>query len=218
MGRGTVAGMLGLSGQAWSQAGELRRLIPLFALAVAIVGAVTDAASSADLILAAIPVVAFAVWAYLPGVPLWATSLAVLAPVVIAQRDGQLEPLLFEASLLAFVVGRWAPSWRAALVPGLLAFVSPIVASLIQDPSEIAVGIWLLGIAFPWVMGAPPRARSELVSELEATRRELAAQALLEERRRIARDIHDLVGHGLVAAMVQITSARHVLRRDPGGR
>jgi signal transduction histidine kinase len=36
-----------------------------------------------------------------------------------------------------------------------------------------------------------------------------------EERRRIARDVHDLVGHGLAAALVQIASARHVLRRDP---
>jgi signal transduction histidine kinase len=36
-----------------------------------------------------------------------------------------------------------------------------------------------------------------------------------EERRRIARDVHDLVGHGLAAVMLQVTSARHVLRRDP---
>ncbi len=40
-------------------------------------------------------------------------------------------------------------------------------------------------------------------------------QAMLEERRRIARDVHDFVGHGLAAVMLQVTSARHVLRRDP---
>src|SRR5581483_12475897 len=44
---------------------------------------------------------------------------------------------------------------------------------------------------------------------------ELAEQAMLEERRRIARDVHDFVGHGLAAVMLQVTSARHVLRRDP---
>ena len=207
--------MSGGSSHGWSQAGELRGWIPFFALGVGIIAAVSDASSLADPILVAIPVVAFAVWAYAPGIPLWALSVAVLAPVVVAQRDGQLEPLLFEASLLAFVVGRWAPSWRTALVPGLLAFASPIAASLIQDPPEIAVGIWLLGIAFPFGMGRAAARERELAGELEATRRELAEQALLEERRRIARDIHDLVGHGLVAAMVQITSARHVLRRDP---
>jgi signal transduction histidine kinase len=39
---------------------------------------------------------------------------------------------------------------------------------------------------------------------------------LLDERHRIARDVHDFVGHGLAAVMLQVTSARHVLRRDAG--
>jgi hypothetical protein len=37
-----------------------------------------------------------------------ALFVGVIVPVVIAQRSGQLEPLMFEASLLAFVVGRWS--------------------------------------------------------------------------------------------------------------
>src|SRR5262249_56394939 len=51
--------------------------------------------------------------------------------------------------------------------------------------------------------------------QVAARRRELAEQAMLEERRKIARDVHDFVGHGLAAVMLQVTSARHVLRRDP---
>jgi signal transduction histidine kinase len=199
----------------WSETDEVRRLVPVFALAVAVVAAVTDRSSAADLLLVALPVAGFAVWTYLPRVPLWATSLAVLAPVVVAQRSGQLEPLLFEASLLAFVVGRWSRSQAEAVALGLLTLTSPVVASLIQDPSEIAVGIWLLGIAFPCIIGRAAARQRQLVTQLEATRRELAEQALFEERRRIARDVHDLVGHGMAAAMLQITSARHVLRRDP---
>jgi signal transduction histidine kinase len=190
-------------------------VVPAFALVVAIVAAVTDPASAADLILAALTVAAFAVWIYVPKVPLWAISLAVVAPAVVAQRSGQMEPLLFELSLLAFVVGRWAPSRPAAVALGLMALAAPVAASLIQDPSEIAVGIWLLGIAFPWAIGRAAARQSQLATELDATRRELAEQALLDERRRIARDVHDFVGHGLAAVMLQITSARHVLRRDP---
>jgi signal transduction histidine kinase len=213
--RGTVAGVSGDTGQAWPQTDELRRLVPVFALAVAVVAAVTDPSSGADLIVVALPVAVFAAWTYLARVPLWAASIAVLAPVVVAQRSGQLEPLLFEASLLAFVVGRWARSRIEAVVLGLVTLASPVLASLIQDPSEIAVGIWLMGIAFPWVIGWAAARQRQLATELEATRRELAEQALFEERRRIARDVHDLVGHGIAAAMLQITSARHVLRRDP---
>ena len=207
--------MSGGSRPEWSLTDQVRALVPPFALAVAILAVATDPSSARDLILAALAVGAFAVWAYVPKVPLAAISLAVLAPVVVAQRSGQLEPLLFEASLLAFVVGIWAPSLRAAVALGLLAVVSPVVASLIQDPPEIAVGIWIMGIAFPWVIGRAAARQMQLTTQLEATRRELAEQALLAERRRIARDVHDFVGHGLAAVMLQITSARHVLRRDP---
>jgi signal transduction histidine kinase len=150
-----------------------------------------------------------------PGVPLWALSLAVVVPVVAAQRSGELEPLMFEVTLLAFIVGRWAPSPRTAIGLGLLAVAAPVAVSLIQDPSEVAVGIWLLGIAFPWLIGRAAARQAQLAAQLDATRLELAEQALMAERRRIARDVHDFVGHGLAAVMLQVTSARHVLRRDP---
>jgi signal transduction histidine kinase len=190
-------------------------LVLLFALAVAVLAAVTDPGTPADLILAALPVGAFAVWTQVRSLPLWALAVGVIAPVVVAQRDGQLEPLFFEVSLLGFVAGRWAPSLAAAVGIGLIATAAPVATSLIQDPSEIAVGIWIIGIAFPWALGLAAARQSQLTAELDATRRELAEQALLAERRRVARDVHDLVGHGLAAVMLQVTSARHVLRRDP---
>jgi signal transduction histidine kinase len=211
----TVAGVPGGSGQVWPQKDEVRRLVPAFALAIAIVAAVTDPSWSADLILAGPPVAAFVVWTYWPRVPLWAVSIAVICPVTVAQRSGQLEPLLFEVVLLAFVVGSWAPSQAEAVALGLLALVAPVAASLIQDPSEIFVGIWLIGIAFPWLIGRAAARQWQLATQLVAIRRELAEQGLLDERRRIARDVHDLVGHGLSAVMLHITGARHVLRRDP---
>jgi signal transduction histidine kinase len=204
-----------VSTQAWSGVDEERRLLPFGALAVAVVAAAVDPGSAAGVALAAIPVVAFALWTFRPGMPLAALSVAVLVPVIVAQRDGELEPLLFEASLLGFVVGRWSPSLSKAVPLGLLAAASPVIASQIQDPSEISVGVWLLGIAFPWVLGRAVARQSLLAAQLDATRQELAQQALHAERRRIARDVHDFVGHGLAAVMLQVTSARHVLRRDP---
>jgi signal transduction histidine kinase len=194
---------------------RLRTPLLAFALAVAVVAAVTDPSSAGELALGALAVGGFAVWAYVPQVPLWATSLVVLVPVVFAQRSGQLEPFLFEASLIGFIAGCWAASLRGAVALGLLAVAAPIAASLIQDPSEIAVGIWIMGVAFPWVLGRLAARQQDLAIQLDATRSELARQELLAERRRIARDVHDFVGHGLAAAMLQVTGARHVLRRDP---
>ncbi len=190
-------------------------LIPVFAVGTAFIAAVTDPSSGADLVLCGLAAAPFLVWAFMRGVPLLALSLVVVVPAVVAQRSGQLEPLLFEVSLLAFVIGRSASSTTESVALGLLALLAPVVATLIQDPPEISTGIWIIGIAFPWVFGRAAGRQGELVAQLKATRRELAQQALLVERRRIARDVHDFVGHGLAAVMLQVTSARHVLHRDP---
>jgi signal transduction histidine kinase len=73
----------------------------------------------------------------------------------------------------------------------------------------------MLGVAFAWLVGRAVAVEQHLAAELHATRAQLAERALLDQRRRIARDVHDLVGHGLAAMLLQVTSARHVLRRDP---
>ena len=193
----------------------MRLLVPIFALAVAVVGALADPSSVVDLILMVIPVAAFVLWACLRSVPLWVVSVAVVVPVVVAQRSGSHEPLMFEVSVLAFVVGRWSGSLATAVALGLLAVASPAVVGVIESRGNISVAIWILGIAFPWLIGRAVFRQAQLAAALQATRRELAEQAMLEERRRIARDVHDFVGHGLAAVMLQVTSARHVLRRDP---
>jgi signal transduction histidine kinase len=195
---------------------ELRRLVAPLTLVVAIVAALVDPASAGNIALSAIPVLAFAAWGYGRGVPLAALTVAVVVPVVVAERSGDLEPLLFEASMLALVVAAWADSLVLAAVLGLAAVATPIVVRLIQPAHDhISIGPWILGIVFPWVLGIAVRRQAKLTAQLDATRQALAEQALLAERRRIARDVHDFVGHGLAAVMLQITSARHVLRRDP---
>ena len=203
------------SGQAWAEADEVRRFVPIFGLAVAVVAAVSDPSSAVDLILMTVPVAAFALWAYLPRVSLPIVSLAVVLPVVVAQRSGSHEPLMFEASVLAFVVGRWSRSIAMAAALGVAAAAAPVTVALIETRGHVSVAIWILGIAFPWVIGRAVFRQGHLSAQLEATRRALGEQAMLEERRRIARDVHDFVGHGLAAVMLQVTSARHVLRRDP---
>jgi signal transduction histidine kinase len=121
---------------------------------------------------------------------------------------------MFNACLLAFAAARWSPSLTAAISLGLLAAATPLLVAVVQDPMEVATGIWVVAIAFVWVVGRAVARQERLVGELEATRRQLAEQELLDERRRLARDVHDFVGHGLAAVMLQVTSARHVLRRD----
>jgi signal transduction histidine kinase len=206
--------VIGGSARGWFEADDLRRALPFFSLAFGLVAAITQPSSAADTALTAVPVGAWSLWAFNRSVPLAAVSLAIVVPVVVAQRSGQLEPVTFNASLLAFAAARWSRSLAAAASLGLLAAATPVLVALVQDPMEIAGGIWVVAIVFTWVVGYAFARQERLVVELEGTRRQLAQQALLAERRRVARDVHDFVGHGLAAVMLQVTSARHVLRRD----
>src|SRR5262249_17191687 len=176
-------GVVGERQQAPSRADEIVRLVPLFALAVAILAVAVDRGAAIDDVLVVVPVAAFCVWAYVPGAPLTLVSVAVLVPVVPAQRSGYLEPLMFELTLLAFVVGRWSRPLARAVALGLLTAAGPVAVSVIQSPSEINVGIWLLAVAFPWAIGWALSRQAQLAAQLDETRRELDRQALLSERR-----------------------------------
>jgi signal transduction histidine kinase len=52
---------------------------------------------------------------------------------------------------------------------------------------------------------------------LRAAQAELGRQAASDERRRIAREIHDIVAHSLTVTMLHLTGARYILARDPEG-
>jgi signal transduction histidine kinase len=214
--RSTVGGVAGRSGRGWFEADDLRRVLPFFSLAFALVAVITQPSTAADVALTAVPVAAWSLWAFARNVPVAVVSVAIVVPVVVVQRSGELEPVMFNVSLLAFAAARWSSSLAAAASLGLLAAATPVLVALVQNPMEVATGIWVVAIVFVWVVGRAVARQERLVRELEGARRQLAQQALLAERRRIARDVHDFVGHGLAAVMLQVTSARHVLRRDAG--
>jgi signal transduction histidine kinase len=80
----------------------------------------------------------------------------------------------------------------------------------------------LLGIV-AWLAGRAMRARARMTEQLhEATARLVAAGeeerrlAAVDERRRIAREMHDLVAHSMSVMVVQAGGARRILDRDPG--
>ena len=66
---------------------------------------------------------------------------------------------------------------------------------------------------FVFALGRTQIRQRRLIDQLERARRALADQAVAEERRRIARELHDLAGHTLAAVLLHVTGARHVLRR-----
>ncbi len=87
-------------------------------------------------------------------------------------------------------------------------------------PSDVVFMASVL-TALPVLAGRGLRSRRRLVAELEAQTATLAAardaqaeEAALEERRRIARELHDVVAHSVSVMVVQAGAARAVAARD----
>ncbi|USQ81344.1 histidine kinase [Ornithinimicrobium faecis] len=153
------------------------------------------------------------VWAFL-GVPAQAVAVPVVLLVSISQAESRLEPGLFVLCLLAIALTGWSDLNVTTVLLVLLTAAAPVIVAMLQDEHGISGGVWVMGVVFPALMGWAFHRQEKMAAELDAARMALAEQAVLEERRRIARDVHDLVGHGLAAMMLQITGARHVLDRD----
>ncbi|MEV7098028.1 histidine kinase [Amycolatopsis sp. NPDC051045] len=85
-----------------------------------------------------------------------------------------------------------------------------------------AVAVAALPIWIPWLLGANVEARrraltalTERAARLEAERQLEAVRAVLEERGRIARELHDIVAHHVSVMGVQAGAARLAVRADP---
>ncbi len=80
-----------------------------------------------------------------------------------------------------------------------------------------ALGAVILGVWITAIIGQSTR-RRQLVEQLEATRAELAAAerraGILEERQRLARDIHDTLAQGFISIVMHLEAADQALPDD----
>jgi signal transduction histidine kinase len=74
---------------------------------------------------------------------------------------------------------------------------------------------WSVGFVLVWAAVRVLRAQRELLLELAAAQADLVRQSSAAERRRIAREIHDVIAHSLAVTMLHLTGARYVLTTDP---
>ena len=121
---------------------------------------------------------------------------------------------------------------RAVLAAAVLWVPVLVVAAALPLPSQdapfgigpaVASAINVLIALVSFFIGrtvCARRAYTEALEErartAEANQRSLAAQAVADERRRIARELHDVVAHHVSVMGVLATGARRVLPKDPG--
>jgi signal transduction histidine kinase len=136
-------------------------------------------------------------------------------------------PDSFSSPFLSLLLLPYAAASRTELRPALasLATVWAAVAAVwLTDEDRIFGDLFfpgMFGTVF-WVAGRVVRSRSQLTAELHeaavraADEREAEAlRAVAEERRRIAREMHDVVAHSVSMMVVQAGGARRILERDP---
>ena len=162
--------------------------------------------------------------------PWWAlgVTLASLASVVVVHRSPFTSVLSFVVltytvasrtslrTALAVACALWLPVLVIGVVPGRDAAAEPgrSPGLLILNNALLAAVAFFVGRAVN-NRRASTRALEERARTAEANQQALAAQAVADERRRIARELHDVVAHHVSVMGVLATGARRVLRRDP---
>jgi signal transduction histidine kinase len=158
---------------------------------------------------------------------------ALVVAAFAAATFGHVPKLLLVAAVLGGVTGLLLHPAQIDVAPFLLVF---LVADLAEVGAVSALAglasvglvvaldaagrfdgsaVWVLGIAFGWAGSVAVRAQMRLVDQLHARQGELVTRAALEERQRIAREVHDVVAHSLTVTMLHLSAARLSLDDDP---
>ncbi|WP_051571025.1 sensor histidine kinase [Cryptosporangium arvum] len=136
-----------------------------------------------------------------------ARVLFLLVPFAVYLTRGRRAGHLAAAGCGVALVGWWTvadPGW-------------PSDREALGDLVMFTVGLVLaVAMAAATVAADADRARAErLVDELAASQQRVAALAAADERNRVARDLHDSLGHHLTAVTIQLEKATAYRARDP---
>jgi signal transduction histidine kinase len=168
--------------------------------------------------------------------------LAITLPLLLRRRFPFGAPVAVEAALAlsSFVDGRLVPNGLITVLFGIAAFVLMgmlrdrnqalaglafgvgVVAIVAHNDPKGGVGnfvfvsivfsiAWLIGFLVSRTFHEAERAR-ERAARAEREREERALLAVSDERARIARELHDVVGHSVSVMTVQASAARRLLR------
>jgi two-component system sensor histidine kinase DesK len=149
---------------------------------------------------------------WLRGLPFWPSYIALvllcLALPAVAGSEWAFNAT-WACAATGWLGGRWV-AIRVAAIGGAIAFIAWL------DQIETGLLVWLAFIGF--LVGFftyQARQQYDMFEALRESRRERARLAVADERDRIARDLHDLVGHSLSVIAVKTELARRLVAMDP---
>jgi two-component system, NarL family, sensor histidine kinase DesK len=143
---------------------------------------------------------------------LWAWLVVGLGSAILALGGSNFVNALVIAGAC---IGVLAPTARLATI-GAAACVAAGLGIDLYHHAHYQDGLTIaLGPALACFFAYAAARRAELVSRLRETRAELARMAVADERLRIARDLHDLLGHSLSLITLKAELAGRMVGTDP---
>lgn len=191
----------------------------LFAIAASVIGfgaiLIRDE-PAVDLSLVLPTVAIYWVWAssrLFPRWPVYVLGISIPITLNLIESDSEVSMflLILTVALLAFTESNRSFVTAVVVFTGLVIFILGVSGAL----DDFGWPNWLFGLAFAWGGGEVIHRYAHTIAELRQTRALIADQAAVNERRRIARDVHDLVGHSLSVVMLHLTGARLLVKKDP---
>jgi signal transduction histidine kinase len=155
-----------------------------------------------------------ALWRSMPGwlLLLWVTIPTLLGDAAVVTQSAYLVVI---TALAVVAAGR---TRRLDTVIMFLCLVSPFLIWLLETNNwhrGIGAWLWFSGLLIGWGFGHVVGRQFALIDELKRTRTRLAETAVAEDRQRIARDLHDLVGHSFTVVLLHLSGARMILTASP---
>jgi len=161
---------------------------------------------------ALVAVAAAAVLVYVPRLPLLAAAVATAA--IAVEGDALSSDIGW---LAACLLAGWCVIVVSQRV-GLIYWAAIMILFAVEwlwirpDPGW---GAWLAGSTLTVLFALMIRHQIDLNAQLRAAQAGLAARARIQERNRIARELHDVIGHTLVVSLLHVQSARLAVEHDP---
>ena len=204
----------GLDRPLWWQ--RLRSAIVLGVLAVSVVASAhRPAFSPIWIVIVLLALACFAIRlpiAFRLPDPVWrASSLLVsgLAGVALALVVPSSAAIVFAAFAVINATELWSFASYTSFAVGLSLIY--VVGQLVLGRSPLVLVVGPAAIAGAVLLGVVRRQSSELAAEAGLVRESQARSAALDERARIAREIHDVLAHSLAALTVQLETADALL-------
>ncbi len=147
--------------------------------------------------------------------PAWLFLALAVLPVVAVVIVNDLGVVIFMTTAAASRFACRAEDRRAVLVVTVAVAVVPFIPALLGSSHPNGAGYFAFGDVFGVLVGVVLRRGDRLAARLREADNRLAEAKQLQERQRIARDVHDLVAHSLTVVVLHVGGARRLLRTDP---